>query len=558
MQKNIIIAVLSIAVLVLGYLGYSYSFKTSNKASQEGTISITENIPKDSLLNDENLTPIPVVWQPRMKVAGFAHLNPLPQEPFYGMTPDSIEYYKVGKVTGGEYKDGNVLLMFVPPVEMGSVIVYRLIEKDGVYVLVGRNSDIYQNELTPEIYSQLGLDSKKVHVDFTKMFKELVPPEKIMDPNTGQAFYKTGLPFFSPSYIEFKSDFLKKVFTDPIVGSVYTTPEDSASVAPMFHGNGFYASLPDGSTAYYALRPSFMTDFTSIPDIIWNDGSPNTNAYSYADVGGCGRSNYLSIVKPSDLVQTQLVVVGKTKNNETIYGLKDANTKLLESVLQVAKYLDPNTTYQNLVDKKALIFWKDPYGRFIKFQNESFSPQAECGKPVIYLYPEKETQVSVKVKPEGGFTFTEPLYNDGWNVLARPTGEIVNNVDGKTYPYLFWEGRGGMYQTPDKGWVITQKEVHSFLVEKLSKLGLNQKEIADFLEFWEPKMQGSPYYFVTFMGNQVMNTIAPLTISPAPNTIIRILMDFTPLKKPTKVESFNIKTPERKGFTVVEWGGVLR
>ncbi len=55
-----------------------------------------------------------------------------------------------------------------------------------------------------------------------------------------------------------------------------------------------------------------------------------------------------------------------------------------------------------------------------------------------------------------------------------------------------------------------------------------------------------------------MDELAPLTITPKPDTIIRLLMDFKPLQKPISVEGYNIKTPERKGFTVVEWGGVLR
>jgi hypothetical protein len=35
-------------------------------------------------------------------------------------------------------------------------------------------------------------------------------------------------------------------------------------------------------------------------------------------------------------------------------------------------------------------------------------------------------------------------------------------------------------------------------------------------------------------------------------------MDFTALEKPILVEGYEIKTPARKGFTVVELGGVLR
>jgi len=105
---------------------------------------------------------------------------------------------------------------------------------------------------------------------------------------------------------------------------------------------------------------------------------------------------------------------------------------------------------------------------------------------------------------------------------------------------------------------VAQKEVHNFLIEKLAKLGLNAKETADFIEFWEPKMQGSPYYLIGFYGNAVMNQLAPFSISPKPEALIRILMDFQPLAKPIKVQGYEIRTPERKGFTVVEWGGVLR
>jgi hypothetical protein len=197
-------------------------------------------------------------------------------------------------------------------------------------------------------------------------------------------------------------------------------------------------------------------------------------------------------------------------------------------------------------------------GRLIKFQKAEFVPVAECGKPVIYLYPKETTKVSVKVEPKGGLTITEPDYGTGWNVLANPDGKLVELTSGKVYPYLFWEGSGGIYTTPEKGFVIAAVDVHTFLIEKLTKLGLNQKEQADFMEFWEPRMTGAPYFFVTFIGNKGMDDIAPLTITPKPDTVIRILMDFVPLEEPRLVQGYNIKTPERKGFTVVEWGGVLR
>ena len=46
-----------------------------------------------------------------------------------------------------------------------------------------------------------------------------------------------------------------------------------------------------------------------------------------------------------------------------------------------------------------------------------------------------------------------------------------------------------------------------------------------------------------------------LDINPNPDTIIRVLMTFKGLENPITVKEQKIVTPERKGFTLVEWGG---
>ena len=47
----------------------------------------------------------------------------------------------------------------------------------------------------------------------------------------------------------------------------------------------------------------------------------------------------------------------------------------------------------------------------------------------------------------------------------------------------------------------------------------------------------------------------PLDINPTPDTTVRILMTFKGLESPIEVKEQKLDTPERKGFTVVEWGG---
>ena len=167
--------------------------------------------------------------------------------------------------------------------------------------------------------------------------------------------------------------------------------------------------------------------------------------------------------------------------------------------------------------------------------------------------------MSVWVNPRGGFSYTEPDYGDGWNVTAFPDGRIVNRADGLEYPYLFWEGRGGLYSPVETYWVVEQSDVEYFLRETLAKMNFNQSEIADFIEFWLPRMQSEPFYKIGFHGTNVMNELAPLSLSVKPDHVFRILMDYEgldvwqPSKPPTRLPRAN-----RDGFEVMEWGGVLR
>ena len=49
----------------------------------------------------------------------------------------------------------------------------------------------------------------------------------------------------------------------------------------------------------------------------------------------------------------------------------------------------------------------------------------------------------------------------------------------------------------------------------------------------------------------------PLIITPTPDTIIRVLMEYKPINSKIDIKEQKLKTPKRKGFTVVEWGGTL-
>ena len=56
-----------------------------------------------------------------------------------------------------------------------------------------------------------------------------------------------------------------------------------------------------------------------------------------------------------------------------------------------------------------------------------------AAKPVIYLYPTKETEVEVRLMLDGALTASYPDYGDGWRVVAQPDGTLTDRDTGRDY-----------------------------------------------------------------------------------------------------------------------------
>lgn len=175
-------------------------------------------------------------------------------------------------------------------------------------------------------------------------------------------------------------------------------------------------------------------------------------------------------------------------------------------------------------------------------------------KPVIYLYPEEKTEVSVQLDYNGELTVTYPEYGKGWNVTALPDGTLYDK-DNNEYFYLFWEGKNNFSLEIDEGFCVKGEDTAKFLREKLKLLGLNSREINDFIVFWLPFMQDNEYNLIKFQTEEYTDN-AKLLVTPAPDTEIRVFMTFTPSKSFVEIPEQQLtKAPERTGFTLVEWGG---
>lgn len=197
----------------------------------------------------------------------------------------------------------------------------------------------------------------------------------------------------------------------------------------------------------------------------------------------------------------------------------------------------------------------------------------EC-KPVIYFYPEKPTKLNIKLNPAGYLTETDPPYDSqkGWEVIAYPDGSIslltshLNHLTSHislpishSYPYLHYEALIEKFQTPERGWVIRKKELPEFFEGLLPNLGLNEKEADDFKNYWLGRLTKSPYYLVSLLPREEIERIEPVDFSIQPDTFIRVRLYFKDLDKPALISPPELAPlPERKGFTVVEWGGLYK
>ena len=68
-------------------------------------------------------------------------------------------------------------------------------------------------------------------------------------------------------------------------------------------------------------------------------------------------------------------------------------------------------------------------------------------------------------------------------------------------------------------------------------------------------MEKNRYNYVRFETIDEIKENMDLIINPKPDTLIRINMEFKPLLFPIDVEIQKLEKVERKGYTVVEWGG---
>lgn len=176
-------------------------------------------------------------------------------------------------------------------------------------------------------------------------------------------------------------------------------------------------------------------------------------------------------------------------------------------------------------------------------------------KPILYIYPKENIDLTITLKNNELLTSSYPKYENNWTVHVDKNGNIYDYKTKKNYYALYWEGKDNTPINTKEGFIIKGEDTVDFLEEKLSILGLNDKERNEFIIYWLPKLQNSKYNFIRFRTKEEINQYMPLTFSIKPDTIIRVYMDFKNINKPYKIKEQKLTPATREGFQIVEWGG---
>lgn len=176
-------------------------------------------------------------------------------------------------------------------------------------------------------------------------------------------------------------------------------------------------------------------------------------------------------------------------------------------------------------------------------------------KPIIYLYPQENTKLSVKLGNTEKLTCSYPKYEKEWEIIAEPDGTLTDIETQRKLYALYWEGKEAPEPEMTEGFVVKGEDTIEFLEEKLEILGLTEREAEEFIIYWLPKMQNNEYNYIRFATMEEINEYMPLEFSVQPDSIIRILMQYKAMDEYIEIPEQELQTPKREGFVVVEWGG---
>lgn len=481
---------------------------------------------------------------------------------------DSITYYQIGVTQGGQ----RILVVRVPTDGPSANEEYVAIEKQlSQFDILAKLNYTFSYKMLHDPQAFKGLqDSFKMALDVnvslntTDIISELAFKDTVsvngldlkLSTLTGYSLTDGLNGIRGVTHVAKTPSLLKKI-ADVDGRTFYeVTVQDSSNFKIM----EIYAVVGGVYTAEYKLANPLNTSGSNPIQVNWIAGDQNKSNYVNPTMG-CGSADGYAVTK--NLQQDQLTLVGNVAG-KNLYLLPDSSALLQELYKAYIGFKDSisdktlgNLSVEQFQNAHAVVVSSNAYGELEIYERSDIFYIGGCGKPVIYLYPQQTTTVDVQVGAD--VKKSDPLYTpNGWQqVRAEASGQLT--YQGRPYSSLYWEGFGrGPYPSIISGSVVRTKDTAAVIRHQLVEQGLKSNEINDFMDFWQPKLPTTPYVRLSWLSTAEMNNLAPLDINPKPNTLIRVFLDFEGLDQPIRISPQRLNAPVRQGFTVVEWGGLLR
>lgn len=177
-------------------------------------------------------------------------------------------------------------------------------------------------------------------------------------------------------------------------------------------------------------------------------------------------------------------------------------------------------------------------------------------KPIIYFYPEHAMDLDVKFENKEKLLTTYPKYNDGWHIHLKEDGYFTMDDSDREYYALYYDAKSNYKCTFEEGFFVTKDNAISFLEEKMDYMGFTNRETNEFIMYWLPILENNEKSLVYFEQTEMRNLECPLHFSSNPDTLIRTNIHIKKVNENVEIKEQELTYCDRRGFTVVEWGGI--
>ena len=476
----------------------------------------------------------------------------IPLFPSDDMTSGTFTFYQVGSLSDGEAID----LGLISEMQVAS---FLFLDSGSHYTILEAYS--------PDIFGQGGQVmfsdgvGPNTSVDATITYPEL-------DPTTLSV---GGVTYTNVSEASFLSPYDVGEGTTLTVGT--TDGTDTNVVASTEYGDLYSQTSSSGMAPGQLTETSFvLAGYDFIPQIflpapaIYSISAGDltftatgaASGYPYTDAGaGC------SVVDGDEMVLSEpasytFAPVATTADGTVLSTatLPDGTPAFVPSLYSLYSSLDPTplVPYATYLASDPILFYTDSQGNEVGLLSTEYPLSGGCGKPVEYLYPAHAETVHVAVGAD--VVTSDPAYDGGWTVQASPSGRIEDN--GATYGSLYWEGYAlNAFPAITEGTVVPRGDAAAVLSSQSRTLGLDPAEASAFLAFWVPRIPTAPYIEISWLTTPTLDQLLPLTVTPRPTTMLRIFVVMQGDATDVSVPAEPLHGTVRRGFTLVEWGGLL-